>query len=145
MEGQYYIMREVGSIPEGPYLMRELRDMLKRGEINTELYVKSGEAEAETWLRLSDLLAAEPPCPPSYMFLSIISIACCFPFSMVALHRSQSVPILHADGRYDEAAKASRSALRWNAIFFVTVIVLLIFSWLALRFTWEQMRVHYHR
>ena len=137
MAEKFYMMREPGSIPEGPYSMRELRDMLKAGQIVSEVLLKRASALTEEWRQLGALLAAEPPCPPSYMFWSVISIACCFPFSMVALHQSQRVPVLHADGRYEEAAKASRSALLWNAVFFVTVIVLLVFSWLALRFAWD--------
>ena len=140
MAEQYYIMREVGSVPEGPYTRARLHELYHADKKRHDFFVMPvTEKGCAEWLKVADFFAAEPPCPPTYMLLSIISVVCCFPFSLVALNQSNKVSLLHWEGRFAEAERASRTALRWNLFFLLAVVVLVVLSCLALSYTWHTL------
>lgn len=53
-------------------------------------------------------------CPPTYLAWSIIAtLLCCLPFGIVAIVYASKVSGLWAQGRYDEAQRASNTAKNW--------------------------------
>ena len=56
-----------------------------------------------------------PPCPPTYLALSIIvTVLCCLPFGIVGIVKSSSVSKEYALGHYAEAQGASKQAKTWS-------------------------------
>jgi len=76
----------------------------------------------------------KPARPSSYLALAIIStILCCLPTGIVSIVYAAKVNGLYEDGKYDEAAKASKNAKTWGLIsigaaFIGLIIYLLIFG-----------------
>lgn len=136
MDEEYYIVRGSGQVPEGPFARESLRVMAARGDFDENTSVLyQGE-----WYPYSRL-PSPPPCPPTYRVWSIISVFCCFPFSIISVRQSYRVAELYASGRYAEAREASRSALRWNVFFSVVVLLLLLLCWFCFSFAynvWQQ-------
>lgn len=59
----------------------------------------------------------KPNRPSSYLALAIVStILCCLPIGIVSIIYSTKVNGLYADGKYEEANKASRQAKTWGLI-----------------------------
>ena len=134
MREQFYILRQQGAVPEGPFFREALTGMRARAEItDVTPCMRIGQGE---WLPYAEL-PPPPQCPPSYTVWSMISVFCCFPFSLIAIRQSSRVAELYAQGLYAEACAASRSARRWNMIFTVTVVLLLIFCAFAFHFAYE--------
>ena len=53
-------------------------------------------------------------CPPTYLAWAIVStLLCCLPFGIVAIVYASKVSGLWAQGRYDEAQRASNTAKNW--------------------------------
>lgn len=132
MEGDYYILQQAGGVPQGPFSRAALSEMAARGEVLADTPVLYSGA----WCTYAQL-PAPPPCPPSYMAWSIISVFCCFPFSLVAVSQSSRVLPLHEQGQYDAALAASRSALRWNLFFSITVVLMLLFCWVSFSYAYR--------
>lgn len=58
-----------------------------------------------------------PPCPPTYLALSIIvTVLCCLPFGIVAIVKSSSVSKEYAVGNYAAAQEASKQAKTWSIV-----------------------------
>ena len=58
-----------------------------------------------------------PPCPPTYLALSIIvTVLCCLPFGIVGIVKSSSVSKEYALGNYIGAQEASKQAKTWSLI-----------------------------
>lgn len=57
-------------------------------------------------------LQVAPP-PPSYLVFGILTVFCFLPFGIVSIVKGCSVAGLWAQGRYDEAHRASRAARHW--------------------------------
>lgn len=56
-----------------------------------------------------------PPCPPTYLALSIIvTVLCCLPFGIVGIIKSSSVSKEYAVGNYSGALGASKQAKTWS-------------------------------
>lgn len=142
MADSYYIQRNTGAVPEGPYTRAALADLVARKELPADVPVLINGQGA--WCSYEQLPPV-PPCPPTYSVWSFVSVFCCFPFSLIAVRQSARVAELYGQGRYEEAAAASRSALRWNLFFLVSVIILLAFCWFAFKFAydvWETGRIY---
>lgn len=74
-----------------------------------------------------------PPCPPTYLALSIIvTVLCCLPFGIVGIVKSSSVSKEYALGNYEAAQQASKQAKTWSIVgiccglFWVIIYVILI-------------------
>lgn len=122
----YYILRQNGAVPQGPFSRETLKEMAACGELPAE--ASCLHPEQGCWLPVADVLNP-PACPPAYMAWSYITAVCCFPFSLISVRRSSQVKPLYEQGKYAEARAASRSALRWNLFFLVLIIVLLIYCY----------------
>lgn len=73
-----------------------------------------------------------PPHPGSGMAMSIlVTIFCCFPFGIIAIVQSARCNALYNNGSYIEAIRASRSAVMWQWIAAITMIVFYIFTFIA--------------
>ena len=73
-----------------------------------------------------------PPHPGSGMAMSVlVTIFCCLPFGIVAIVQSARCNALYNNGAYIEAIQASRSAVMWQWIAAVTMIVFYIFTFIA--------------
>ena len=58
-----------------------------------------------------------PPCPPTYLALSIIvTVLCCLPFGIVGIVKSSNVSKEYAAGNYAGAKDASKQAKTWSII-----------------------------
>lgn len=58
-----------------------------------------------------------PPCPPTYLALSIIvTVLCCIPFGIVGIVKSSSVSKEYAVGNYAAAQEASKQAKTWSIV-----------------------------
>ena len=58
-----------------------------------------------------------PPCPPTYLALSIIvTVLCCLPFGIVGIIKSSNVSKEYAAGNYAGAKDASKQAKTWSII-----------------------------
>lgn len=69
----------------------------------------------------------KPSRPSSYLALAIIStILCCLPTGVVSIIYSTKVNGLYADGKYEEAKKASRHAKTWGLV----SIGIALFGWI---------------
>jgi fatty acid desaturase len=80
--------------------------------------------------------------PPSYLVFGILTTIFCFlPFGIVSIVKGSSVAALWAQGRYDEAHRASRAARNWAiaAVVALPVVAVLfmtfLFSMLVLTFS----------
>lgn len=61
--------------------------------------------------------AIVPPCPPTYLALSIIvTVLCCLPFGIVGIVKSSNVSKEYAAGNYARAKDASKQAKTWSII-----------------------------
>ncbi|MDO4751283.1 MAG: CD225/dispanin family protein [Akkermansia sp.] len=132
----FYILREEGGVPEGPYSRAQLAAMAEQGADVMQWYVRGVTAADDAWVLWADMPAARP-CPPTYMAWSMVSVFCCFPFSVVAVLRSSRVAELYHKGCYEEALSASRSALAWNIFFSISVVLLLVFCFFCFKYSWE--------
>lgn len=73
-----------------------------------------------------------PPHPGSGMAMSIlVTIFCCIPFGIIAIVQSARCNALYNNGSYIEAIRASRSAVMWQWIAAITMIVFYIFTFIA--------------
>jgi uncharacterized membrane protein len=76
----------------------------------------------------------KPTRPSSYLALAIVStILCCLPTGIVSIIYATKVNSAYADGKYDEANRASKNAKTWGivsivAAFLVWIIYILIFG-----------------
>lgn len=69
------------------------------------------DAAAPTPLSQNYQQPSVPPCPPTYLALSIIVTAlCCLPFGIVGIIKSSNVSKEYAAGNYAEAKDASEQA-----------------------------------
>lgn len=55
-------------------------------------------------------------CPPTYLWLSIISFLGVLLFAIIALYKSLNVKNSWREGNYDKAQRQSRAALTWSII-----------------------------
>lgn len=136
MKGAFYILREDGGVPQGPFSREALSEMAERGDLAAETPV----LQDGNWYPYEQLPPALP-CPPTYIAWSIMSVFCCFPFSIVALHQSSRVERLHEQGLHEEAQAASRAALQWNLLFSITIFLMLVFCWFCFcyaRKAWQE-------
>ncbi len=61
--------------------------------------------------------SAVPPCPPTYLALSIIvTLVCCLPFGIVGIINSNNVSKEYASGNYAGAQEASKQAKTWSIV-----------------------------
>ena len=74
-----------------------------------------------------------PPCPPTYLALSIIvTLLCCLPFGIVGIIKSSSVSKEYAGGNYAAAQEASKQAKTWSIVglccglFWVIIYIILL-------------------
>ena len=74
-----------------------------------------------------------PPCPPTYLALSIIvTVLCCLPFGIVGIVKSSSVSKEYAAGNYAGAQEASKQAKTWSIVgiccglFWVIIYIILM-------------------
>ncbi len=74
-----------------------------------------------------------PPCPPTYLALSIIvTVLCCLPFGIVGIIKSSSVSKEYAGGNYAAAQEASKQAKTWSIVglccglFWVIIYIILM-------------------
>ena len=74
-----------------------------------------------------------PPCPPTYLALSIIvTVLCCLPFGIVGIIKSSSVSKEYAVGNYAGAQEASKQAKTWSIVglccglFWVIIYIILM-------------------
>ena len=74
-----------------------------------------------------------PPCPPTYLALSIIvTVLCCLPFGIVGIIKSSSVSKEYAVGNYAAAQEASKQAKTWSIVglccglFWVIIYIILL-------------------
>lgn len=75
------------------------------------------DAAAPTPLSQNYQQPSVPPCPPTYLALSIIVTAlCCLPFGIVGIVKSSSVSREYAIGNYAAAQDASNQAKKWSII-----------------------------
>ena len=75
------------------------------------------DAAAPTPLSQNYQQPSVPPCPPTYLALSIIVTAlCCLPFGIVGIVKSSSVSREYAIGNYAAAQEASNQAKKWSII-----------------------------
>lgn len=75
------------------------------------------DAAAPTPLSQNYQQPSVPPCPPTYLALSIIVTAlCCLPFGIVGIVKSSSVSREYAIGNYSAAQDASNQAKKWSII-----------------------------
>lgn len=66
------------------------------------------------------------PCPPTNLIWGIlVTILCCLPLGIVAIYKSSQVERNYYNGNYEEALKASNSALNWCII---SMVVCVLFS-----------------
>lgn len=57
------------------------------------------------------------PRPQNYLVLAILTtIFCCIPTGIVSIVYSSKVNSLYAEGRYDEAMAASKTAKTWGIV-----------------------------
>ena len=65
-----------------------------------------------------------PPCPPTYLALSIIvTVLCCLPFGIVGIIKSSNVSKEYAVGNYAGAQEASKQAKTWSIVGICSSIV----------------------
>lgn len=75
------------------------------------------DAAAPTPLSQNYQQPSVPPCPPTYLALSIIvTVLCCLPFGIVGIIKSSNVSKEYAAGNYAEAKDASKQAKTWSII-----------------------------
>lgn len=75
------------------------------------------DAAAPTPLSQNYQQPSVPPCPPTYLALSIIVTALrCLPFGIVGIVKSSSVSREYAIGNYAAAQDASNQAKKWSII-----------------------------
>ncbi len=74
-----------------------------------------------------------PPCPPTYLALSIIvTVFCCLPFGIVGIVKSCNVSKEYAVGNYASAQQASKQAKTWSIVgiccglFWVIIYIILM-------------------
>lgn len=69
------------------------------------------DAAAPTPLSQNYQQPSVPPCPPTYLALSIIvTVLCCLPFGIVGIIKSSNVSKEYAAGNYAEAKERMRAS-----------------------------------
>lgn len=75
------------------------------------------------------------PCPKTWLVESVlVTVLCCLPFGIVGIVNASRVQSLWAQGFYDQALKASKTAGTWVAVAFFTGLALGVFYLLS--FLW---------
>ena len=75
------------------------------------------DAAAPTPLSQNYQQPSVPPCPPTYLALSIIvTVLCCLPLGIVGIIKSSNVSKEYAAGNYAGAKDASKQAKTWSII-----------------------------